>query len=429
MCGLIGAVAKTPSGFFSKEADTLQQLLYADALRGWDATGVFGISKTNEIDVLKAAVPSAYFTASEEFDAFKKKLIASYKMMVGHNRKATHGEKNSEEAHPFWSNANNIVLVHNGMISNYKDFCKEATVDSQAICNALETSTPQEIFSKLEGSFACIWYNVKEHKLYFIRNDSRPLFFIHTADAIYFASEIGMASWIIGRNNGKVDSSIALVPRTLYSIDLIKTELVVEGVIELEKKVTPPPQYIPSSTTGGRTSGEQTKPQRELLAYYTETDIKHAKDGVTLFKRDASTIFIPSSYETKKDSTIVTGQVINLPVDYVVVSLCVKNDVFDEIDLTRPIYVDIAAVVMELNVCKLYVNNPRLPQPPALDTVSGVTIPEDLYFDDDFPVECDCCTTAVKFKDIEKSEIFFDKGRVCCVICPTCLASPKGELH
>ena len=91
--------------------------------------------------------------------------------------------------------------------------------------------------------------------------------------------------------------------------------------------------------------------------------------------------------------------------------------------------VDIAAVVMELNVCKLYVTNPRLPQMEAFDTISGVTITEDLYFDDNFPVECDCCTTAIKFKDIPKSEIFFDKGQVCCVICPTCMASPKGELH
>ena len=59
-------------------------------------------------------------------------------MIIGHNRKATHGSKTDNNSHPFWSDDNKIVLVHNGMVSNQKDFCKEATVDSEAICNAPE---------------------------------------------------------------------------------------------------------------------------------------------------------------------------------------------------------------------------------------------------------------------------------------------------
>ena len=55
MCGIIGSFAKNASGFSQKDIDIYTQMLYADAVRGWDATGVFGIDKIGNIDVKKSA--------------------------------------------------------------------------------------------------------------------------------------------------------------------------------------------------------------------------------------------------------------------------------------------------------------------------------------------------------------------------------------
>ena len=56
MCGLVALIAKRQAGFFSPDQDIFKQMLYADAVRGWDATGVFGVTKGGNIDVKKQAV-------------------------------------------------------------------------------------------------------------------------------------------------------------------------------------------------------------------------------------------------------------------------------------------------------------------------------------------------------------------------------------
>ena len=42
MCGLVGMIAIQSQGFSYKDKEMFNQLLYADAVRGEDSTGVFG---------------------------------------------------------------------------------------------------------------------------------------------------------------------------------------------------------------------------------------------------------------------------------------------------------------------------------------------------------------------------------------------------
>ena len=91
MCGLISLIAKRSSGFFSPDPDIFQQLLYADAIRGWDATGVFGVNKAGNVDIKKQALAAGSFLSNPSYLEFHHKILPQYMMIIGHNRKATHG--------------------------------------------------------------------------------------------------------------------------------------------------------------------------------------------------------------------------------------------------------------------------------------------------------------------------------------------------
>ena len=45
MCGIVGIATKQNNGFTSAEGDMFRDMLYLDAFRGWDSTGVFGVDK------------------------------------------------------------------------------------------------------------------------------------------------------------------------------------------------------------------------------------------------------------------------------------------------------------------------------------------------------------------------------------------------
>ena len=66
---------------------------------------------------------------------------------VGHTRWATHGGVNPANAHPHLSNSDQIALVHNGIIDNYRDLKDElegngfffrSQTDSEVIVNLLQ---------------------------------------------------------------------------------------------------------------------------------------------------------------------------------------------------------------------------------------------------------------------------------------------------
>ena len=126
---------------FQVDQNIFKELLYADAVRGWDSTGVFGVNKHGNIDIKKSAVAAGAFLISSEYNQFNNKLLTDYLMVVGHNRKATHGTKISENSHPFWSENEKIVLVHNGVVNNHNTLDKGHDVDSKQSVKLLANQT------------------------------------------------------------------------------------------------------------------------------------------------------------------------------------------------------------------------------------------------------------------------------------------------
>lgn len=113
MCGIVGYIG-------NKEAspilvDGLKKLEY----RGYDSAGIAVLNG----DFLIYKQPGKVINLEESIDERVKGLS----MGIAHTRWATHGEPTEQNAHPHKSNNGEIVIVHNGIIENYK-FLKDELI-------------------------------------------------------------------------------------------------------------------------------------------------------------------------------------------------------------------------------------------------------------------------------------------------------------
>ena len=205
MCGIIGCVSS--EGW--READRRKafaiQSIYADAIRGWDSTGLMAMENGN-VDVYKRALTAADFLPlrqpSRMFDNLDK-----YQYFVGHNSAATRGGVYDHTAHPF--EFENVVGVHNGTLNNHRTLPGGAkfNVDSEAIFNALNDHSPEEIIPKLDGPFALIWMDKRTQLFHMVRNEERPLSlaWVKNQNTVLIASEMNMLRWLCERNFFKIE--------------------------------------------------------------------------------------------------------------------------------------------------------------------------------------------------------------------------------
>lgn len=425
MCGLLAMLAKNKSGFYHKDGEVLQQLLYADALRGWDATGVMGVTKVGNIDIKKMAAAAGHFCMTKQFEDFRKKMVSDYQMVVGHNRKATHGEKKHADAHPFWDDDEKICLVHNGMISNYKEFCKESTVDSAAICNALAKADKiEDVINKVEGAFAFIWYNVVEKKLYFIRNESRPLYVLETAACYLLGSEAQMVQWICNRNDVKVEK-INLVPQdTLFCFDLEERKMTNLGEMKSKKKYTTVISYTHTTTTTNppiynHSSSLDVAPDSLYISNWDVDTLNKAFLGIK--RGDKLNVqFVSYEKNANNDQYIIECKMINVEQEHIIIRMWMSSGLFDLTDLTEVHEVVVLSVLKQEKSLIIYVNQPEMTD--SCETANNVTITTPMWFDNKFPGVCDVCGSNIKWIDIKNSNVLLMDRDVISVVCPTCSA-------
>lgn len=257
MCGLVGIALKNDKGFYKKHEDIFYEMLYADALRGEDATGVVFVEKDGAFGIMKEASPSYYCSDNMKTSYISKAMISHGRAMIGHNRKATIGKIQDETSHPFVIDKK-FAMVHNGTLQNHKKLA-DTVVDSEALAIHLSTvltGTPskeavEEAFGKVEGAYALVAFDQPSNKLFITRNSQRPLAFIETDEAVYWASEWGMMSWIMTRNGIDVTKAKSYLAdeNKLYALDLEKGEL---SVMEFTPKKTQP---VLTGVKTGKTTG------------------------------------------------------------------------------------------------------------------------------------------------------------------------------
>lgn len=213
MCGLVLAGARY--NLSSTDIELFAKLLYVDTFRGEHSTGVFSLFKPygqpTTTRVVKEAVPGPFFIANDDLwnESTSMEYISGYnkvktkafpKVMFGHNRYATRGKINTENAHPFVHE--HITLAHNGtlrdqsLLPDYKDF----EVDSNNICYSIAKIGADETIQKLKGAFTLIWHDANLNTLNVIRNTERPFHFAELTCGDWFgASEEWMLMGILGR--------------------------------------------------------------------------------------------------------------------------------------------------------------------------------------------------------------------------------------
>ena len=199
------------------------QLLVADSVRGTHGTGIIKVYADGKHDWRKiAGDPYSLFSAdgiSAFYNNFDKKEV---RFLLGHNRFATRGDKDTDCAHPF--EIGDITLMHNGTLEGWNkivDFDK-FKVDSEAICNSIDKEGIEKTIEAIRGAYVLVYYNSKEKTVNFIRNKERPLFLGVQLELgrVYFASEYSMLRWILLRNNISTAKIEELPVHQLFSFSL-----------------------------------------------------------------------------------------------------------------------------------------------------------------------------------------------------------------
>jgi glucosamine--fructose-6-phosphate aminotransferase (isomerizing) len=174
MCGIVGYIGDKP--VVDILLNGLQQLEY----RGYDSAGV-AVMCDNKINVYKAE--GKLENLSSELMCHKDEFKNST-MGIGHIRWATHGAPNVINAHPHTCNCGSLVIVHNGIIENYKELKVElekkgakfrSQTDTEAVAHLIayiyeETKDLTEAVrlatKKIEGAYAlCIMHSDKKDEL------------------------------------------------------------------------------------------------------------------------------------------------------------------------------------------------------------------------------------------------------------------------
>lgn len=107
MCGIVGYIGDKQA--FPILIKGLHRLEY----RGYDSAGVALVNDDRSLNVYKTRGKVS------ELEHYVQSKDITGTIGIAHTRWATHGEPNDTNAHPHYSQSENIALIHNGIIENY----------------------------------------------------------------------------------------------------------------------------------------------------------------------------------------------------------------------------------------------------------------------------------------------------------------------
>ncbi len=198
MCGIVGYVGKKP--VVDILLDGLEQLEY----RGYDSSGI-AVKCSDSIKVYKAE--GKLKNLREELSSHAYELSKS-RTGIGHIRWATHGAPSIVNAHPHTCNCGKLVVVHNGIIENYKELksaleakgCEfRSQTDTETVAHLVAqkyaevkdlTLAVQEATKEIQGAYAlCIMHNDEPDKLVVTKRNA-PLLIGVGENEYYVASDV-----------------------------------------------------------------------------------------------------------------------------------------------------------------------------------------------------------------------------------------------
>lgn len=217
MCGLVGIISTIPITQQLQRA--FSWMLLFDEVRGQHSTGVLAVTdwdKDNTATHLKKSVggQSNYFKEHGVGVKNDKVHLGNINILMGHNRWATQGAVNAENAHPF--EFDHVIGAHNGTLPSYQakslEGGKDFDVDSQALYNHIDKKGVKDLWENTNGAMALTWYNKTEKSFNIARNNDRPLHFIILDDGktMVYASEPWMMYIALSRADVKHGESSSI---------------------------------------------------------------------------------------------------------------------------------------------------------------------------------------------------------------------------
>ena len=178
MCGIVGYIGdKAPKSILYSGMAKLEY-------RGYDSAGV-AILEDGEIKVRREVGKLCVLG-----EALAKEKIGG-NIGIGHTRWATHGKPTVANAHPHLDCKGEIVLVHNGIIENYRELKEElikkghkflSETDTEVIVHLIEEYYTGNLFAAvkkaakyLEGAYAIAVYTKNEADKIVVARKGSPL--------------------------------------------------------------------------------------------------------------------------------------------------------------------------------------------------------------------------------------------------------------
>lgn len=198
MCGIVGYIGDKPV------ADILIDGLHQLEYRGYDSAGI-AVKCENKINVYKAEgklenLSSVLMQHKSEF--------ANATMGIGHIRWATHGAPTVVNAHPHTCNCGSLVLVHNGIIENFKELRQKlelegakfrSQTDTEVVAHLIAskyaqvkdlTKAVQLATKEIEGAYAlCVMHNNEKDKIVATKRNA-PLLVGVGENEFFIASDV-----------------------------------------------------------------------------------------------------------------------------------------------------------------------------------------------------------------------------------------------
>ncbi|HNR48695.1 MAG TPA: glutamine--fructose-6-phosphate transaminase (isomerizing) [Bacteroidia bacterium] len=242
MCGIVAYIGQRQA--YPVVIKGLQRLEY----RGYDSAGVALLN--GELSVYKKAGKVADLAAYVS----DKNLTGTVGM--GHTRWATHGEPNDRNAHPHYSESEELAIIHNGIIENYATIKQElinsghtfkSDTDTEVLIHLIEevknkTHVPTEeavrlALSEVIGAYAIVILSKKEPEKVIAARKGSPIVIGVGKDEYFIASD---ATPIVEYTKNVVylnDNEVATINNGELTVRTIDNEMKVPFVQELELKL------------------------------------------------------------------------------------------------------------------------------------------------------------------------------------------------
>ncbi|OQX80236.1 MAG: glutamine--fructose-6-phosphate transaminase (isomerizing) [Bacteroidetes bacterium 4484_276] len=244
MCGIVGYLG--PKEAYPILINGLKRLEY----RGYDSAGIALLNKGINLFKTKGKV--------SDLEAHVIGKNISGNIGIGHTRWATHGEPNDINAHPHFSESENLAVIHNGIIENYsvlKEMLIEkgvkfrSSTDTEVLVQLIEyiyhkenvslVKAVQLALNQVIGAYALVVLCTDEPNTIIAARKSSPLVIGIGEDEFYLASD---ASPIVEHTRDVVfinDEEIAIIKRGgELQIKTIKDQKKTPFVEKLEMDLT-----------------------------------------------------------------------------------------------------------------------------------------------------------------------------------------------